>query len=224
MAEDIVALMRGARFPALRGRRPRPRRAGRLSARARPSRKGQQDRRARHRADGRRCGGGMDAARAMQVYHWMFLAQPAAAARNADRGRAAGLSRRDAGELDGGKSLDCFDADALPRYRAAFADPAAHPCDVRGLPRRGDARPRRRRGRLRGRPQDRAAAAGAVGRGRHPGQRRARRSTSGGLGEHVRGGAIEGGHFLPEEAPEATRQALAGDFLRLPLHEGRSPP
>ena len=66
---------------------------------------------------------GMDAERAMQVYHWTFLAQPAPMPERADRRRPGRLARRQAGELDRRQSLKPFDPRALAHYRAFFNNP-----------------------------------------------------------------------------------------------------
>ena len=76
MAKAMVERDGEARPRALPPRRPRPRRARRLSARARSSGPRRAARDARHRADLRHVDG-MDRNMAMKVWHWPFLAQPA---------------------------------------------------------------------------------------------------------------------------------------------------
>jgi pimeloyl-ACP methyl ester carboxylesterase len=129
---------------------------------------------------------GMDAARALQVYHWSFLAQPAPLPeRLLERDHGAWLDHTLA-SWTAAKSLDCFEPAALAHYRAFFAAARAHPRLLRGLSRRRDARPRRRRGRSRRRPEDRRAAAGAVGGGRHSGRGRLAARRLAALGERRR--------------------------------------
>ena len=80
----------------------------------------------------------MDAARAMRVYHWLFLAQ-AAPCRDADRARRANISstRWRVGPAIS-RSTVSPTRSRLPRR---LRRPAAHSCDVRGLSRRRDDRP-----------------------------------------------------------------------------------
>ncbi len=155
---------------------------------------------------------GMDAKRAMGVYHWMFLAQP-------EPLPEVLLSRAPREYIDlklaswtGAKSLDCFGEAALNAYRAAFADPArihATCEDYRAgatLDRAAD-------------EEDFAAGrkilapmlalwgdVGIPAAGASPLEAWKR------WARDVTGHAIVGGHFLPEEAPEATAKALIDFF------------
>ncbi len=155
---------------------------------------------------------GMDAARAMAVYHWLFLAQPEPLPETL-------IARSSREYLDhtlacwtATKSLDCFGEAALASYRAAFANPArihASCEDYRA-----------------GATLDRAADGADAAAGR-----RIVAPLLALWGEHgipaadanpldawrrwaadVRGHGITGGHFLPEEAPEPTRRALLEFF------------
>ncbi|HLJ70402.1 MAG TPA: alpha/beta hydrolase, partial [Roseiarcus sp.] len=61
----------------------------------------------------------MDAARAMQTYHWLFLAQPAPMPENLIRGAAIAWLKHTLASWTGDKSLAAF-GDALDAYCAAF--------------------------------------------------------------------------------------------------------
>ncbi len=64
----------------------------------------------------------MDAKRAMQVYHWMFLAQPEPLPETLIARAPREYIEHTLASWTGDASLDSF-ADALENYRAAFADP-----------------------------------------------------------------------------------------------------
>jgi haloacetate dehalogenase len=155
---------------------------------------------------------GMNAARAMQTYHWTFLAQPAPMPE-------ALLAKAPVEWLDHTlaswtktKSLAAFDARALAHYRAFFGDPARiHACceDYRA-----------------GATIDRALDEADLAAGRRiaaptlalwgdagiPAAGATPLDVWRGWASDVRGKAIDSGHFLPEENPEATLAALI-DFL-----------
>jgi len=155
---------------------------------------------------------GMDAARAMSVYHWMFLAQPEPLPE-----LLIGRAPREYIDLKlaswtATKSLACFGEAALQTYRAAFAEPErihATCEDYRA-----------------GATIDRAAdeADFAAGRKIIPpllalwGEAGIPAAATNPLdvwrrwAKDARGHGVPGGHFLPEEAPEATAKALLEFF------------
>jgi haloacetate dehalogenase len=155
---------------------------------------------------------GMDAARAMSVYHWMFLAQPEPMPETLISGAPDYYIDQKLANWSGDKSLRAFEPDALDAYRAAFRDPA----------------------RVHATCEDYRAGA-TIDRALDDADRAAGRKIAAPLlalwgtkgipakGEDpltvwrrwasdVRGLGIESGHFLPEEAPEATAKALAEFF------------
>ena len=154
---------------------------------------------------------GMDAGRAMQVYHWMFLAQPHPLPETLIAASAEAYVDHTLASWTAQKTLDCFDA-ALPFYRAAFADPQRIHAMCEDY----------RAGATLDREADEADAAagrkiaapllvlwgetGIPAAGASPIEIWKRWAAD------VHGEAIKGGHFLPEEAPEATLKALAGFF------------
>lgn len=151
---------------------------------------------------------GMDAARALQVYHWSFLAQPAPMPeRLLERDPRAWIDHTLA-SWTATKSLACFDDRALARYRTFFAEPARiHACceDYRAgatLDRTADAEDRAA-GRRIGPPV--LALWGGAG---IPAQGASPLDVWRRWADDVRGRAIEAGHFLPEENPDATADAL----------------
>jgi len=66
----------------------------------------------------------MDASRAMQVYHWTFLAQPAPLPENLIRRAPASWLEHTLASWTKSKDLKAFDGRALAHYRAFFTDPA----------------------------------------------------------------------------------------------------
>lgn len=66
----------------------------------------------------------MDAGRAMQVYHWTFLAQPAPLPENLIGRAAASWLEHTLASWTKAKDLGAFDSRALAHYRAFFSDPA----------------------------------------------------------------------------------------------------
>jgi haloacetate dehalogenase len=154
---------------------------------------------------------GMDAARAMSVYHWMFLAQPeplpelliARAPREfLDHTLASWTAK---------KSLDCF-GEALDVYHEAFAEPERVHATCEDY----------RAGATIDRAADEADLAagkkisvpllalwgetGIPAAGTNPLDIWRRWASD------VRGQGVPGGHFLPEEAPEATAKVLLDFF------------
>ncbi len=129
---------------------------------------------------------GMDAARAMQVYHWTFLAQPAPLPETLIGGAAIAYLETVLAKWTKRKSLDAFDPRALAHYRADLAAGRTIGCPTLVL--WGDA----------GVP---AASSGPLD---------VWRAT---FAPRATGQAIDSGHFLPEENPQATLDALL-PFLR----------
>lgn len=66
----------------------------------------------------------MDASRAMQVYHWTFLAQPRPLPENLIRRSPAEWLEHTLASWTASKDLKAFAPGALAHYRAFFADPA----------------------------------------------------------------------------------------------------
>lgn len=64
----------------------------------------------------------MDASRAMQVYHWTFLAQPSPMPENLIGRNPSGFLEHTLASWTASKDLKCFSAGALAHYRAFFAD------------------------------------------------------------------------------------------------------
>jgi haloacetate dehalogenase len=154
---------------------------------------------------------GMDAERAMKIYHWMFLAQPEPLPETLIAGAAQAYVDHTLASWTATNSLDGF-KDALPSYRAAFTDPQrihAMCEDYRA-----------------GATLDRAAddadfAAGKKidapllalwGESGIPASGASPLEVWKAWAKDVRGHAIAGGHFLPEEAPEPTLEALIDFF------------
>jgi haloacetate dehalogenase len=156
---------------------------------------------------------GMDAARAMSVYHWMFLAQPEPLPETLISRAPREYIDHTLASWTAAKTLDCFETDALASYRAAFADPA----------------------RIHAMCEDYRAGA-TIDRELDDADFAAGRKVMPPLlalwGDHgipatgpspldvwrrwardARGAAITSGHFLPEESPEATAEALMAFFL-----------
>jgi haloacetate dehalogenase len=154
----------------------------------------------------------MDAARAMAVYHWMFLAQPEPLPETLINPVAAAYLEATLASWTGDHSLKSFTPTALEAYREAFRDPA----------------------RVHATCEDYRAGA-TIDRALDDADRSAGRKIAAPLlalwgtkgipakGESpldvwrrwavdVRGEGIECGHFLPEEAPEATTRALSAFF------------
>ena len=156
---------------------------------------------------------GMDASRAMGVYHWMFLAQPEPLPEILISGAPREYVDLKLASWTAAKSLACFGDDALESYRAAFADPArihAMCEDYRAgatLDRAAD-------------DTDFAAGnkivppllalwgdVGIPASGTNPLEVWRRWAND------VRGEGVPSGHFLPEEALEPTLRALLDFFV-----------
>ena len=154
---------------------------------------------------------GMDAKRAMQVYHWTFLAQPEPLPELLIGGAPQAYIDHTLASWTATRSLEPFEG-ALPAYRAAFAEPErlhAMCEDYRAgatldpaLDEADHAAGRRIEAPL-------LALWGAVG---IPAAGASPLDIWRDWARDVRGEAIAGGHFLPEEAPEATLRALDAFF------------
>jgi haloacetate dehalogenase len=155
---------------------------------------------------------GMDAARAMTVYHWMFLAQPEPLPETLIGAASQTYLDHTLASWTADRSLRSFAPDALEAYRAAFRDPVRVHATCEDY----------RAGATIDRALDDAdltagrkieapllalwGATGIPAKGEGP-LAVWRRWAS-----NVSGSGIECGHFLPEEAPEATTKALAAFF------------
>jgi haloacetate dehalogenase len=157
---------------------------------------------------------GMDAARAMATYHWLFLAQPDQLPERLIGGMPIAYLEHTLASWTSSKSLGPFDPRALAHYRAAFNDPARiHALceDYRAgasVDREDDA-------------ADRAAGRRITvpllalwGIGGFPAKGRSAIEVWREWADAAEGEAVEGGHFLPEEAPEVTADALFSFFTR----------
>lgn len=159
---------------------------------------------------------GMDATRAMQVYHWTFLAQPYPLPEALLAGAPIVYLENVLKKWTKRKSLNDFDERALEHYRASFAEPShLHACceDYRA-------------GATIDVEHDRAdLTAGRIircptlvlwGDGGIPaassGPLDVWRST---FAPGATGHSIDSGHFLPEENPEATLKALMPFLLNI---------
>lgn len=150
----------------------------------------------------------MDAKRAMRVYHWLFMAQPApmperlmAADARAwiDYTLASWTARRD---------LTCFDPRALDHYRGFFSDPAriAATCEDYRAGATID-RALDEADRAAGRTIDMPFLA-LWGDAGIPGEGLSPLDLWRELAPAAEGASVRSGHFLPEEAPEETAAAL----------------
>lgn len=155
---------------------------------------------------------GMDAARAMTVYHWMFLAQPEPLPETLISAAPQVYLDHTLASWTGGRSLASFAPDALEAYRAAFREPErVHATceDYRAgatIDRVLDEADRSAGRKITAPLLALWGGTGIPARGESPLDVWRRWASN------VSGQAIEGGHFLPEEAPEATAKALAAFF------------
>jgi len=159
----------------------------------------------------------VDAARAMKVYHWMFLAQPKPLPEMLIGANPRAFIDHTLASWTKARDLSAFAPDALAAYRAFFAEPArlSATCD--------DYRA--------GQTIDLALDSADIAAGRKitapvlalwgaagiPAE-----GAAGGepwplqvwrrWAQEVSGEALDAGHFLPEEAPEATAAALSRFF------------
>jgi haloacetate dehalogenase len=155
---------------------------------------------------------GMDAARAMQVYHWMLLAQPEPMPETLINGAPDYYIDQKLASWSGDKSLRAFLPEALDAYRAAFRDPArVHATceDYRAgatIDRALDDADRAAGRKIAAPLLALWGAKGIPAKGEDPLTVWRRWASD------VRGLGIDAGHFLPEEAPEATGKALLEFF------------
>jgi haloacetate dehalogenase len=155
---------------------------------------------------------GMDRSMAMKVWHWTFLAQPAPLPEMLIEKAPVEYLEWKMASWTKAKDLSAFDEGALEHYRAAFSDPLhihAHCEDYRA----GFAAD------FRNDEADRDAGKaitcpllalwGAAG---IPSETEGPLEIWREWATHVEGRAIESGHFLAEEAPDATAAALVDFF------------
>jgi haloacetate dehalogenase len=159
---------------------------------------------------------GMNAARALQVYHWSFLAQPAPMPENLIRAYPAGWLDHTVTSWSRLKNLKAFSPLAMKSYRDSFGDPARlHAAceDYRagaGIDLDHD-RADREAGRTIGCPVLVLWGDGGIPAA-GPDPLAIWRET---FAPKARGHAIASGHFLPEENPADTLAALV-PFLAAP--------
>jgi haloacetate dehalogenase len=155
---------------------------------------------------------GMDAERAMQVYHWTFLAQPAPLPETLIAGAARAYLDHTLASWTKTKTLAPFSPDALAAYRDNFSRPERiHACceDYRAgaaLDRAADEADRAA-GRKIAAPL--LALWGGAG---IPAKGRPLVEVWRGWARDVRGASLDCGHFLPEEDPDGTLKALFAFF------------
>ncbi|MGL5733986.1 MAG: alpha/beta fold hydrolase, partial [Beijerinckiaceae bacterium] len=157
---------------------------------------------------------GMDARRAMQVYHWQFLAQPAPLPETLISGAPVHYIDHTLASWTKTKSLAAFSAGALQHYRAFFSAPdrihatcedyrAGATIDVDAD--RADLAARKT---IDCPVQILWGASGIPAAGASPLDIWTKL-----FAPHATGQAIDSGHFLPEENPDATAAALLA-FLK----------
>jgi haloacetate dehalogenase len=155
---------------------------------------------------------GMDAARAMAVYHWMFLAQPEPIPETLISAAPLAYLDHTLASWTGDGSLKSFAPEALEAYRAAYREPErVHAAceDYRAgatIDRALDEADRIAGRRIAAPLLALWGAQGIPAQGESPLAVWRRWASD------VRGEGIECGHFLPEEAPKATAEALAKFF------------
>lgn len=155
---------------------------------------------------------GMDARRALQVWHWLFLAQPEPLPEMLIGNAPTAYWDRLAASWTKRKDLSCFDPRALAHYHAFFADPGRIHATCEDY----------RAGASSDRDHDAAdRAAGRTitapllalwGSSGIPSESAAPLATWREWASDVRGGPIDSGHFLCEENPDATAAALLAFF------------
>jgi haloacetate dehalogenase len=155
---------------------------------------------------------GMDAARAMAVYHWMFLAQPEPLPETLISAAPQTYLDHTLASWTGDVSLKSFAPEALEAYRAAFREPErVHATceDYRAgatIDRALDDADRAAGRRIAAPLLALWGAKGIPAQGESPLDVWRRWASD------VSGKGIACGHFLPEEAPEATAEALLAFF------------
>jgi haloacetate dehalogenase len=155
---------------------------------------------------------GMDAQKAMATYHWLFLAQPGRLPERLISAAPMAFLDHTLASWTAEKTLEAFDERALAHYRAAFNNPDrihASCEDYRA-----------------GWHADRLADAEDLEAGRRiaspllaiwgtagfPAKGRSALDVWREWADDASGAAVAGGHFLPEENPEATTEALLAFF------------
>jgi haloacetate dehalogenase len=154
----------------------------------------------------------MNAARAMSMYHWMFLAQPAPLPEILISAQPIHYLEHTLASWTAAKNLSCFEPRALTHYRSAFAD-AQHIHAMCEDYRAGATHDRRR-------DEDDIKAGQLItcpllalwGHAGLPAQGESPLDVWRRWAPHAQGSAIEGGHFMAEENPSATTQALLAFF------------
>ena len=155
---------------------------------------------------------GMDAARALMVYHWAFLAQPEPFPETLIGASALAYLDHTLPSWTADKSFRSFTPEALAAYREMFRDPArihAHCEDYRAgatLDRAIDEADRAAGRRIVPPLLALWGAKGIPAKGENPLDVWRRWAAD------VRGFGLDCGHFVPEEAPEATARALIEFF------------
>jgi len=153
---------------------------------------------------------GMDATAAMRVYHWMFLAQPSPLPETLIKGAPLYYLDHTLRSWSGVKTLDFIDPKALEHYRAGYNEPSrihAFCEDYRAgatLDRTYDEEDF-----AKGRKIERPLLVLYGNRGLPGGEPLV---TWGRWAKDVEGEKIDSGHFLPEENPDATCDALLRFF------------
>lgn len=151
---------------------------------------------------------GMDAVRAMRVYHWLFMAQPAPMPERLISADARAWIDYTLASWTGKRDLACFDPRALDHYRSFFAEPArvAATCEDYRAGATVD-RALDEADRAAGRTIDVPLLAlwGASG---IPGEGLSPLDIWREWAPKAEGASVRSGHFLPEEAPEETAAAL----------------
>ena len=110
---------------------------------------------------------GMDRNLAMKVWHWPFLAQPEPLPEMLISKATRRVSGMENGELDEGQELVCLRSSRARSLSGGICRSAAHPRPLRRLPCRTLCRSSPRRGRPRGRTNDRMPYVGLMGRRRY---------------------------------------------------------
>ena len=150
----------------------------------------------------------MDAASAMNVYHWLFLAQPEPMPENLIGKAPIEYLEHTLASWMAGRDLRAFDARALNHYRASFNDPSRiHAAceDYRAGATIDHALDEADRAAGRKIAAPLLALWGDTG---IPGKGKPPLDVWRDWADDVRGQAIASGHFLAEENPEATLAAL----------------
>lgn len=154
----------------------------------------------------------MDAAAAMKVYHWLFLAQPAPFPEMLIAADPVMFLDHTIASWTKAQTLDAFDPAALDEYRRAFARPAtigATCNDYRAgstIDWQLDRDDRNAGHRIAAPTLVLWGYAGIAGEGHDP------LAVWRPWCDRLEGHAIDAGHFIVEEAPEATLRSLAGFF------------